>query len=386
MKAWVYQDSASKKKHGDKAPWSVGWYDNEGCRRKKKLGLKTAAVKYARKLEGQFAAGLYETEARTSWDAFCEEYKAKVLDVMEPNSRQAMQHCIDHFVRICKPTAMRRINNRTIDEFAAKRRVEGRSRSKPLSSDARRGNSRKADRTGPRISPATVNKELRHIRAMLRKAHKWGHLTEVPQFEFVREPEKLPTYVSPEDFDSIYQACELARLPADQPYGAATWWRALLVLAYMTGWRINQMLLLRREDVNLEAAQAVTRASDNKGKRDAVIPLHPLVVEHLGLLTSFSPMMLPWNYNRRTLYHEFQRIQEQGGVRAPDGKQRFGFHDLRRGFATMNADRLTADALQSLMQHRNYETTKRYVNMGRQLRPAIEQVFVPEIKIVKLAN
>ena len=29
----------------------------------------------------------------------------------------------------------------------------------------------------------------------------------------------------------------------------------------------------------------------------------------------------------------------------------------------MNADRLSADALQSLMQHRAYQTTQRYINM-----------------------
>lgn len=245
---------------------------------------------------------------------------------------------------------------------------------------------REPDRDNPAVSPATVNKELRHIRAMLRRAYKWGHLGQVPEFDFMREPEKLPTYVAPDDFACIYQACEVAKLPADQPFDAAIWWRALLVLAYMTGWRINQMLLLRREDVDLEAAQAVSRASHNKGKRDAIIPLHPLLVEHLSQLSSFSPVMLPWNYNRRTLYHEFQRIQEEGGVRSPDGKQRFGFHDLRRGFATMNADRMTADALQSLMQHRDYETTKRYINMARQLKPAVEQVYVPELRPVRVAT
>jgi integrase len=61
----------------------------------------------------------------------------------------------------------------------------------------------------------------------------------------------------------------------------------------------------------------------------------------------------------------------------PDRKERYGFHDLRRAFATMNADRLTLDVLQVLMQHKDYQTTQRYINMARQLKPAAHNLFVP---------
>lgn len=111
-----------------------------------------------------------------------------------------------------------------------------------------------------------------------------------------------------------------------------------------------------------------------------------LVVEHLRDLTRFSPVMFPWNYNRRMLYHEFQPIHEEGDIKAPDGKQRCGFHDLRRGLATMNADRMNADALQAFMQHRDYETTKRNIAMARQLKPEIEQVFVPQLPAPRVAT
>lgn len=45
----------------------------------------------------------------------------------------------------------------------------------------------------------------------------------------------------------------------------------------------------------------------------------------------------------------------------------------------MNADRMTEDALQALMQHRDYSTTKRYIHLARQLKPAMENLFVPDI-------
>jgi integrase len=57
----------------------------------------------------------------------------------------------------------------------------------------------------------------------------------------------------------------------------------------------------------------------------------------------------------------------------------YGFHDLRRTFATMNADKLTPDALQALMRHKSYQTTQRYINLARQLGEAVAGLHVPEV-------
>ncbi len=55
------------------------------------------------------------------------------------------------------------------------------------------------------------------------------------------------------------------------------------------------------------------------------------------------------------MYAQFARIQEKAGIHRPCHKEHehtrsyhvYGFHDLRRAFATMNADKLTGDALHS---------------------------------------
>ena len=55
------------------------------------------------------------------------------------------------------------------------------------------------------------------------------------------------------------------------------WWRVLIVLAYMTGWRVGQMVSLKLSDIDLDKGTPLTRAdvADNKGNRDERIPLHP---------------------------------------------------------------------------------------------------------------
>jgi integrase len=213
---------------------------------------------------------------------------------------------------------------------------------------------------------ATVNKELRHLRAAIRKAYKWGYLARVPDFDFLREHGKLQTYVTPEHFAKLY-----ANAGAD-------WWRGLLVLAYMTGWRIGAILALRWANVDLDSGHAISRAADNKGKRDVRIPLHPLVVEHLRKLVSFAPFVFTWNSTRRALYDDFAAIQRAAKVKREDGRL-YGFHDFRRAFATLNAERLTPDALQGLMQHKAYTTTQRYINMARQHNATVAALYVPEL-------
>ena len=48
----------------------------------------------------------------------------------------------------------------------------------------------------------------------------------------------------------------------------------------------------------------------------------------------------------------------------------------------MNAATMTPEALQTLMQHKDYQTTQRYINMARQLNPAVQNLYVPELPAI----
>jgi integrase len=368
MRAWLFQDSRQKSKLGDKCPWSVNWIDPDGKRKSKSIGSKSMAEKYARKMEGQLAAGLYQGHTRKPWADFRAEYKEKILPMLASGTQEAVLQSLDAFQGIASPAVVAAIKTATIDAFIAKRQLdEGR-------------------RPGSKISPATINKELRHLKAVLRVAHDWRYLPEVPKFRMLKEPQKLARFISPEDFGKIYDAADAARFPESMPFTPGDWWRGLFTFAYMTGWRVGQCLEVRRADVDLEAGTAVTRAASNKGKRDEPIALHPVVIEHLRKLTSFYPLLFPWTSGRRMLYEEFHRIQTAAKIHLDchepheshtEACHLYGFHDLRRGFATMNAGTLPAETLQRLMQHQSYTTTQKYINMAKQANASVPNLYVP---------
>lgn len=360
--AWVYQRPEQVRALGEAAaPHYVGWIEPGGARRSKSCGPGFRGLKKAealkKRIDAELMTGAYQKDSRKLWADFREEYERRVAGGLAPRTRGEVAAALGNFERIARPKRVSAVSAQTLGDFAAARRQEV------------------SHVTGGAVSPATVNKDLRHVKAALRVAAEWGYLAAAPRVRMEKEPKRLPTYIPPDHFAAVYKACGRAARPEGSP---ADWWRGLLVAGYMTGWRINQLLSLRREDVNLGAGEAFGRAEDGKGKRDVIVPLHPLVVEHLRRLAPAGLTFFPWPHCLGTLYADFHAIQAEAGVK-PDRKARYGFHDLRRAFATMNADKLSPDALQALMQHKDYQTTQRYINMARQLRPAVEGLFVPDL-------
>jgi len=376
-KAWIGQRQRDIDAKGkSKAPWRVYWNDpHTGKRREKSCGPgrdgRLLAMKESEKLHGQIVTGSYDSPTEATWAEFREKYNQRVLNVADASTAEAIRYSLAHFERIVKPGKMARITNDTLEEFVAARRTE------------------RGRRQGETVSTATINKDLRHLRAALNKAHRWGHLPKVPDFEFLREPRREVVYMTPEHFSAIYDACDTARMPRGLHCPPGDWWRALLMTSYMTGWRIGETLNLRRDDVDFEAGIAKLYASETKGRADAKVPLHSVVLDHLKSVMSFADRFFPWPHSRRALWTAFYRIQKAAGIALPcpqAGNHKctaachlYGFHSQRYAFATMNAGKLSGDALQALMRHKSYSTTQRYINAARQLDEAVQTLYVPEV-------
>jgi integrase len=267
---------------------------------------------------------------------------------------------------------MGQITTQSIDAFVATRRTE------------------RGKKPGSVLASATMNMDLRHVKAALRVAIDWEFLRKMPKIRMLKEPEKLVVYVTPEHFEKIYrEACPLAKRPKNpgQNYEPCIWWQALLTTAYMTGWRIGELLALRVEDVDLQTGYVITRHLDNKGKRDERVPIHPVVIEHLErVIGDNNKFVFVWSHDERALWTEFGRIQREAGICIPCLEEHthtpscfvYGFHDFRRAFGTANAPGMKAEVLRKMMRHKSYKTTLGYINLANQVDDAAKNLVVPD--------
>ena len=112
----------------------------------------------------------------------------------------------------------------------------------------------------------------------------------------------------------------------------------------------------------------------------------PIAIAHLkGIQGAFDERVFPWNKQYRKLWPIFQEMQQaaklgDGSPLKECGKNGwYGFHDLRRAFATLNAQQMDLFELQGLMQHKSLETTRQYVNMATRLNQTVKGLFVPDV-------
>lgn len=362
MRAWLFQDSKQKQKLGEKdCPWSVGWYETNGRKRSKKIGSKSVAEKYRRKKEGELANNLVDPLSnRAKWSDLKQQFIDHVQARKAQGTAAEYKRSLDVFERLIKPVWVRDLTTATMDRFVQRR---------------------KADSTD--ISPATINKDLRALKALCRKAHRWGELPQLPVFEFLREAQRDPDFITEAQFGDLYKACDKMTRPSLPNCTPEEWWQALLAFAYTTGWRIGQILALRRDDLDFTACTASVRAEDTKGKRDATIEVHPWVMDHLKLVVGFDPLVFTWPHHRRTLSLDFDTLKTEAGIDMPGL-----FHRLRYGFATNNASKLDRDVLQRVMQHASSATTQRYINMVARMEHSkvADRIHVPAVLKPKIAT
>lgn len=373
--AWLFQDTRQKKKHGKKAVWSVGWVDPEsGKKSSKAVGTKTAAKEEKKRIEGAIANGTFQAQSRDTWQQFRAEYEKKRFPRLAIDSQEKVRYVFDTFERIIKPNKMRAIKQKTIDDFILRRSQE----------PGKRPNSK--------VSPATINIELRTLKAALGVAVDWEYLRQRPKMEMLKTSSKIIRPVTEDHFAAMYESCSVAKRPSDGNHMPADWWRAFLVTAYLTGWRLRELLFLERRNIDVDKCVAILRAEGTKGKRSESVDLNPHVVGHMQTVFGFSDYVFPigdCQTSRRFLYDEFAAIQEAAGIKlqcVTEGKHdctdscfRYGFHDLRRGFATQNEGRVSDQSLQRLMRHKSFATTQKYIEMARKTRKAADDIFVPDV-------
>ena len=149
---------------------------------------------------------------------------------------------------------------------------------------------------------------------------------------------------------------------------------AILILIY-TGMRINELLKLKKKNVNLENNTIIGGSKTDAGK-NRIIPIHPkilpLIIKRMENKTDYLiPNRTGRNYYEYNNFrqNEFVKIMEQLGMEHT-------IHDTRHTFATMISDVSdNENAITGIIGHTNINMTKKYTHTNiEKMRKEMEKI------------
>ncbi|MEZ6073697.1 MAG: tyrosine-type recombinase/integrase [Pirellulales bacterium] len=222
---------------------------------------------------------------------------------------------------------------------------------------------------------ATVNKELRHVKAVLRWAVRRKYLSEFPSFTgvFVREDRSTPVSVPQTTFHNMVKA--LVDPSLELKVRSAGWWRMFLYLAYYLGGRRGELLDLTWDQVSFERREVTIVSAKSKGRKTRTLPIARELAQLLHEWQDgggTDSEVLPWPYaTYRKLYEDWHAIQDAAGLPAE-------LHYLPKNLRSACATELTTAGVptavvQQYLGHASIETTANYyVNADEAMHSAAE--------------
>jgi integrase len=210
------------------------------------------------------------------------------------------------------------------------------------------------------VKPATVNKELNCLKAMLNRAVAWGYLrtNTLKGMKVLKEPPGRLRYLTVEEKDRLLEACAVS--PSLRP---------IVELAIHTGMHRGEILGLYWRDIDLRRRTITLHQTKNNERR--VIPINARVAtilkalpRHLDTDALFSGI----NGNMVTM--AFRRACQRAGIL--DCR----FHDLRHTFGSHLAmEGFNLRTIQQLLGHRDLRMTTRYAHLSAEhLQQAVNRL------------
>jgi integrase len=289
--------------------WWLKWRAPDGkvVTRKTDTADKSVARQIAREIERKLALEPYglvdpaDGYCNLDWQAFTEEYLRHVRAVSRPQTASLYHDSLEAFARLMQPKSLRSITLKSLQDFAAARMRQ--------------------------VLPATVNKDIRSLRAALRWAKGREYVREVPNFSglLVREDQKDPVVIADGDIRAILSALERPDLHLTKR--PAAWWRVYVQLLLYCGMRRGEALGLTWERINFDSGDITVHRSTSKGRKDRTYPGALDLVNLLGeWRDAQDPMpgpndpVLPWvNATLRQMYVDWRRIVKAAGI--PDDRR-----------------------------------------------------------------
>ena len=357
MNSPVRKVEVLKAPNGKSPFWYLRWWEPtpDGSKWKERWkSTKTTVKKHAdqqrRELERELDAGR-RAEAELTWEDFVKDFLDKHAARKPATTLALYKFCLEKFGAVAKPKRLARVTHMTLEDFANKRLTQ-------------------------KAAIASVNRDLRHLRAALRWAQRRGYISDVPDFKgvFIREDRKKPVIIPEEDFMEMVKALRKPDLVLK--HRPAEWWRVFLYIAYYLGLRRGEILGLTWGRVSLEALEVHVLAPTSKSRKERVVPISPDMATVLREWRDTQPEakgndpVLPWPYDDyRTIYEDWHAIQAAAGIPA-------GEHYVPKNCRSTCASELIAAnvptvVVKDFLGHQSVATTENYyINTKPALRAA----------------
>jgi integrase len=328
-KPWIYKRKNIK-------GWWVGWYEG-GKRRAKALPSKALAEHFRHIKYTQLNSDVFTSVVDFDWNQITEEYRqCKQVEGLVDASIYEVLLTLRHFKRIAAPDSSREITQQNLDTFVLKRSEE--------------------------VGKTTLNKDIRNIHAFLNWAVKNRYVAYDLEIKKVKVPQKPVIALFPQ------QVQDLIKLVSEYPI-----LRLRVLLAVTTGLRRGDIEAIRIGDIHFDRNTITTRnRKANKSMAERPIPEQ--------ITTELSNYVATLPDGQELLFADRFSPKKWAKIRSKIGLPNLKFHDLRKTFASLLAQRGVSTAVtQRLLEHSSPQLTNDvYTNVDPVLRQAISLLPVAE--------
>ena len=223
-----------------------------------------------------------------------------------------------------------------------------------------------------KVSPVTVNIELRNLRSLLNKALRWNCISKNPFSlqALCYVPEKFPEYFTKEEFSSFYNTIK------------EDWFKDLILFGVLTGMRRSEIINLQWKNIDLEkkTIQIVSSPSfRTKAGKKRIIPIHNKLIPMLQQKFNADSEFYVFTYIDRKISgnfitHKFKDIVTLSGVK----KKGLHIHSLRHTFASwLVQDGVPLYEVQKLLGHSTITVTEIYAHLQPfQLHNTVNKIHI----------
>ena len=220
------------------------------------------------------------------------------------------------------------------------------------------------------LAPGTINYELSVLKSVLRKAHEWGKLPDLPDstVKKLKAPESRTRFLSEEEEARLLAACSPAL-------------SRVIRAGLLTGFRRQELAALRPEDVALDRGLVYVAACYSKNGKSRAVPILPRlrpVLQEALVVREDAPCVFTTDQGHPWTPDSLTAAVERASKRA--GLDPLGPHVLRHTFGSrLVMAGVDLRTVQELMGHSSILMTMRYAHLSpdhkRQAMETLERRF-----------